>query len=140
MMLNQGHHLRIRSSNAFASLPPDAVCGRSKLAVDAGRRERLPGDGSLLDPVAVWQMILPTFKRYLHSFEAGSAQQYLNLSAIKKMRLIVPSKKAQNAFVELRDTVPNGASVWRFSPSSAKRVSHSPSNRPSGTSTKGCMT
>ncbi len=82
-------------------LMPD-LPGTSVLSASGTVRLRLPPDDALLGPVAVWQMISPMFKRYLHSFEAGSAQQYLNLSAIKKMRLILPPKGAQQAFVALR--------------------------------------
>jgi type I restriction enzyme S subunit len=79
-------------------LMPD-LPGPSVLSASGTVRLRLPADDSLLGQFVVGQMIVPTFKRYLHSFEAGSAQQYLNLSAIKKLRLMVPPVTLQQIYV-----------------------------------------
>ena len=79
-----------------------SLAGESVLSASGTVRLRLPPHSVLLAPFVVWQMILPSYKQYLHSFEAGSAQQYLNLSAIKKMRLVVPSMVYQQRFCDLR--------------------------------------
>jgi type I restriction enzyme, S subunit len=76
--------------------------GPSVLSASGTVRLRLPPDDALRGAFVVWQMVMPSYKRYLHSFEAGSAQQYLNLSAIKKMRLLVPPSDLQKAFVRVR--------------------------------------
>jgi type I restriction enzyme S subunit len=79
--------------------------GPSVLSASGTVRLRLPATNELLGPVVVWQMILPSYKRYLHSFEAGSAQQYLNLTGIKKMKLMVPPEAKQKEFVRLREAI-----------------------------------
>lgn len=79
-----------------------SLTGESVLSASGTVRLRLPPHSVLLAPFVVWQMILPSYKQYLHSFEAGSAQQYLNLSAIKKMRLMIPSMVDQQRFCNLR--------------------------------------
>jgi type I restriction enzyme S subunit len=81
-------------------MPP--LEGPSVLSATGTARLRLPKDGPLLAPFVVGQMIVPTYKRYLRSFEAGSAQHYLNLAALRGMRLIVPSITAQERFVAAR--------------------------------------
>ncbi|NNC15538.1 restriction endonuclease subunit S [Corallococcus exiguus] len=76
--------------------------GPAVLSASGTVRLRVPPDASFLPEFVVAQMTTPTYKRYLHTFEAGSAQQYLNLSAIRKMRLIRPPVEAQGAFRTLR--------------------------------------
>lgn len=75
--------------------------GPAVLSASGTARLRLPPDGTYLPLFVVAQMTTPSFKYYLHSFEAGSAQQYLNLSAIRKMRLIRPPEPLQARFVRL---------------------------------------
>jgi type I restriction enzyme S subunit len=77
-----------------------ALDGPALLSASGTVRLRIPPDVGLLNEFVVSQMIQPTYKRYLHSFEAGSAQQYLNLSGIRKMRLLHPDIAAQRTFVE----------------------------------------
>jgi type I restriction enzyme, S subunit len=77
--------------------------GPAVLSASGTARLRVPPDGTYLPEFVVAQMTVPTFKRYLHTFEAGSAQQYLNLSAIRKMRLIRPPEDRQRAFSRLRE-------------------------------------
>ena len=81
-------------------MPP--LAGDSVLSASGTVRFRLPPNRVLLAPFVVWQMVLPRYKQYLHSFEAGSAQQYLNLSALRKMRLIIPPAVHQQRFCDLR--------------------------------------
>lgn len=81
------------------------VAGPSVLSASGTVRLRVPDDVGLLPEFVVAQMIQPTFKRYLHSFEAGSAQQYLNLSGIRKMRLIRPDISEQRSLVEKRKRI-----------------------------------
>jgi type I restriction enzyme, S subunit len=76
--------------------------GPAVLSASGTVRLRVPPDASYLPEFVVAQMTTTTYKRYLHTFEAGSAQQYLNLSAIKKMRLIRPPKNCQDAFSRVR--------------------------------------
>jgi type I restriction enzyme S subunit len=78
--------------------------GPSVLSASGTVRLRLPPSNELLGPVVVRQMNQPSYKRYIHSFEAGSAQQYLNLSGIKKMRLMIPARAIQDRFVEVRQS------------------------------------
>ncbi len=80
---------------------PD-LAGPAVLSASGTVRLRVPGDGSYLPEFVVGVMTTRTYKRYLHTFEAGSAQQYLNLSAIRKMRLIRPPREAQAAFLTFR--------------------------------------
>jgi len=77
--------------------------GPSVLSASGTVRLRLPPQDALKGAFVVRQLILPSYKRYLHSFEAGSAQQYLNLSAIKKMRLLAPPPDLQEPFVRIRE-------------------------------------
>jgi len=76
---------------------PD-LAGPAVLSASGTARLRVPPDGTYLPEFVVAQMTFPSFKRYLHTFEAGSAQQYLNLSAIRKMRLVRPPADHQRAF------------------------------------------
>lgn len=73
--------------------------GPAVLSASGTVRLRLPPDGSYLPEFVVAQMTSPSYKRYLHTFEAGSAQQYLNLSGIRKMRLIRPPHEKQLEFM-----------------------------------------
>ncbi|WP_141326334.1 restriction endonuclease subunit S [Myxococcus sp. AB025B] len=79
--------------------------GPAVLSASGTVRLRVPPDDSFLPEFVVAQMTTSTYKRYLHTFEAGSAQQYLNLSAIRKMRLIRPPVEAQGAFRAFRARV-----------------------------------
>lgn len=79
--------------------------GPAVLSASGTVRLRVPPDQSYLPEFVVGQMITQRYKRYLHTFEAGSAQQYLNLSAIRKMRLIRPPKKEQVVFRAFRARV-----------------------------------
>ncbi|MBZ4414690.1 restriction endonuclease subunit S [Myxococcus sp. XM-1-1-1] len=79
--------------------------GPAVLSASGTVRLRVPPGDSFLPEFIVAQMTTPTYKRYLHTFEAGSAQQYLNLSAIRKMRLIRPPVEAQGAFRAFRARV-----------------------------------
>ncbi|MFY3743306.1 restriction endonuclease subunit S [Anaeromyxobacter sp. Red801] len=76
--------------------------GPSVLSASGTVRLRVPPDDSYLPEFIVAQMTVPSFKRYLHTFEAGTAQQYLNLSAIRKMRLIRPPMEKQREFSRIR--------------------------------------
>jgi type I restriction enzyme S subunit len=79
--------------------------GPAVLSASGTVRLRVPPDESYLPEFVVGQMTTQRYKRYLHTFEAGSAQQYLNLSAIRKMRLIRPPKKEQVVFRAFRARV-----------------------------------
>ena len=79
--------------------------GPAVLSASGTVRLRLPPDGTYLPAFVVAQMVTPTFKKYLHKFEAGSAQQYLNLSAIRKLRLVRPPVKLQEQFALARRRV-----------------------------------
>jgi len=79
--------------------------GSAVLSASGTVRLRVPPDESYLPEFVVGQMTTQRYKRYLHTFEAGSAQQYLNLSAIRKMRLIRPPKKEQVVFRAFRARV-----------------------------------
>lgn len=76
--------------------------GPAVLSASGTVRLRVPPDSSYLPEFVVGQMTTATYKRYLHGFEAGSAQQYLNLSVLKKMRLIRPPIERQRDFSQLR--------------------------------------
>ncbi len=95
-------------------IAPD-LGGPAVLSASGTVRFRLPPDESYLPEFVVAQMTTLPFKRYIRTFEAGSAQQYLNLSAIKKMRLVRPSKAAQQAFssarLRIRDAHSHAASA-----------------------------
>lgn len=82
-------------------LMPD-LAGPSVLSASGTVRLRLPEAHALLGEFVVSQMIQPNFKRYLHTFEAGSAQQYLNLSGIRKMTLVVPPETEQRMFCRMK--------------------------------------
>ncbi len=84
-------------------MPP--LQGPSVLSASGTVRLRVPKDVELLSEFVVAQMIQPTYKKYIHSFEAGSAQQYLNLSGIRKMRLIRPALEEQRAFLERKHRI-----------------------------------
>jgi len=79
--------------------------GPAVLSASGTVRLRVPPDESYLPEFVVGQMTTQRYKRYLHTFEAGSAQQYLNLSAIRKMRLIRPPKEEQFVFRAFRARV-----------------------------------
>lgn len=79
--------------------------GPAVLSASGTVRLRLPPDASYVPAFIVATMITPSYKRYLHGFEAGSAQQYLTLSGLRKMRLIRPSAGQQRNFAELRARV-----------------------------------
>lgn len=79
--------------------------GVSVLSASGTVRLRLPQDATYVGSFVVAQMIVPSYKRYLHSFEAGSAQQYLNLSALRKMQLIRPRKHEQERFVRVKEQI-----------------------------------
>lgn len=79
--------------------------GAAVLSASGTVRLRLPPDGTYIPEFVVAQMTTLSFKRYLHTFAAGSAQQYLNLSAIRRMRLIRPPGHLQKAFSRLRDRI-----------------------------------
>lgn len=85
-------------------IAPD-LGGPAVLSASGTVRLRLPPDGTYLPEFVVAQMTSPSFKRYLKSFEAGSAQQYLNLSAIRKLRLVKPPPKTQEHFAALRQRI-----------------------------------
>lgn len=87
--------------------------GAAVLSASGTVRLRLPPDESYLPEFVVGQMTSRTYKSYLHTFEAGSAQQYLNLSAIRKMRLIRPPVKKQAAFRTFRSRVQDSQRVVR---------------------------
>ena len=87
--------------------------GRSVLSASGTVRLRLPKTLNLAPQFVVAQMITHTFKRYLRSFQAGSAQQYLNLSAIKKMQLIAPPPDAQANYVAFSVAAKQGISRLR---------------------------
>lgn len=76
--------------------------GPAVLSASGTARLRLPLDRTYLPEFVVAQMTTASYKRYLHTFEAGSAQQYLNLSAIKKMRLIRPPIDRQHDFSRVK--------------------------------------
>ncbi len=82
-------------------MAPD-LGGPAALSASGTVRLRLPTDESYLPEFVVGQMTTRRYKSYLHTFEAGSAQQYLNLSAIRKMRLIRPPRKEQTVFRTFR--------------------------------------
>jgi type I restriction enzyme, S subunit len=79
--------------------------GPAVLSASGTVRLRVPSDATYIPEFVVGQMTTGSYKRYLHTFEAGSAQQYLNLSAIKKMRLIRPPIERQRTFEQVRATV-----------------------------------
>jgi type I restriction enzyme S subunit len=76
--------------------------GPAVLSASGTVRLRVPPDGTYLPEFVATQMTTSNYKRYLHTFEAGSAQQYLNLSAIKKMRLIRPPIGQQKDFSRVK--------------------------------------
>lgn len=76
--------------------------GFAVLSATGTVRLRLPEGSPMLGEFMVSQMTQPTYKRYLHTFEAGSAQQYLNLSGIRKMALIMPPQSKQHEFCRVR--------------------------------------
>lgn len=83
--------------------------GPSVLSASGTVRLRLPPDDMILGDFIVSQMISPSYKKYMRSFEAGSAQQYLNLSGIKKMRVVVPPKAHQERFIAHKSLVRRSA-------------------------------
>jgi type I restriction enzyme S subunit len=85
-------------------IAPD-LGGPAVLSASGSVRLRLPSDESYLPEFLVSQMTSPKYKQYLHTFEAGSAQQYLNLSAIRKMVLVRPPPGIQRQFASLRSRV-----------------------------------
>ncbi len=76
------------------------VEGPSVLSASGTVRLRVPPNCGIDPLFLVQQMVQPTYKAYLHTFEAGSAQQYLNLSAIRKMRVLAPPASQQRVFLQ----------------------------------------
>jgi type I restriction enzyme S subunit len=103
--------------------------GPALLSASGTVRLRLPQDGSYLPEFVVAQAITPRYKAYLHSFEAGSAQQYLNLSAIRKMRIIRPPVSKQLAFVDIRSKTVSLRQTLETSSSEAGSLFDGLSNR-----------
>jgi type I restriction enzyme S subunit len=48
----------------------------------------------------VSQMVMPTYKRHILSFATGSAQPYVNLSAVRQMSLLRPPIELQREFLK----------------------------------------
>ncbi len=76
--------------------------GPSVLSATGTVRVRFSTQQSLLSEFAVAQMILPRYKLYLKSFQAGSNQKYLNLAAIRRLELIEPPLEMQRRFLAMR--------------------------------------
>jgi type I restriction enzyme S subunit len=45
-------------------------------------------------------MVMPTYKRHILSFATGSAQPYVNLSAVRQMSLLRPPIELQREFLK----------------------------------------
>jgi len=83
-----------------------AFDGSSVLSASGTVRIRLPKESPVIPEIVVAQMISDRYQQYIRGFEAGSNQKYLNLTGIKKMRLMVPPISLQHRFRKLR------AAVW----------------------------
>jgi type I restriction enzyme, S subunit len=75
------------------NLPEESV-----LSASGTVRIRLPQNAPLLAEFIVYQMIRKSYKQYLKGFESGTNQKYLNLSGIRKMKLVVPPLQLQQEF------------------------------------------
>ena len=79
--------------------------GKSVLSASGTVRIRLGKKTEIRPLFVVVQMITPQFKRYLKQFQAGTNQKYLNLSAIRKIQLVVPPLDLQDRFLTIRQKV-----------------------------------
>jgi type I restriction enzyme S subunit len=82
-----------------------ALEGRAVLSASGTVRFRLPPSNELIAAFLVRQLVLPSYKRYMRSFEAGSAQHYLNLGAVRQFRVIVPDPTLQLQLADVREKV-----------------------------------
>lgn len=76
--------------------------GQSVLSASGTVRIRLPSSSGLLSEVLVAQLISKSFKKYSVKFQSGTIQRYLNLSSIRKFRILVPPEKIQREFAAKR--------------------------------------
>lgn len=81
-------------------MPP--LPGEAVLSASGSVRLRLPGKTPILAEFLVQQMIQASYKAYIHQFEGGSIQKYLNLSSIRKMEVYIPPLENQHKFASLR--------------------------------------
>jgi len=81
------------------------LLGQSVLSASGTVRMRLPNENVIRREFLVSQMIRPTFKQYIKSFQAGSIQKYLNLSGIRQIALVVPPREAQDKYCEGRSLI-----------------------------------
>lgn len=75
--------------------------GPSLLSATGTVRVRLPNEDPLRGAFLVAQMNTNHYRTYIASLQAGSNQQYLNLSAIRSMRVIAPSLAVQDRYLEI---------------------------------------
>jgi type I restriction enzyme S subunit len=74
----------------------------SVLSASGTVRVRLPANATLRVDFLVSQMVNPYFKQYMKHFEAGTNQKCLNLTAIKKMKVIIPPLELQDKYFKVR--------------------------------------
>ena len=73
--------------------------GPALLSATGTCRLRLASNCGLEPEFVSSQMTTPTYKAYIKSFMAGSAQPYVNLSGVRKMELIRPPLDFQRQFI-----------------------------------------
>ncbi len=76
--------------------------GPSLLSATGTVRVRLPNESHVRRGFLVAQMTNEHYRSYIASLQAGSNQQYLNLSAIRSMRVIAPPLRVQERWLEFK--------------------------------------
>ena len=84
-------------------LMPD-LPGPSLLSATGTVRVRIPHGAPLRAAFVVAQMSTAHYKHYIRTLQAGSNQQYLNLTAIRRLSLVIPPPALQDKYLTIEET------------------------------------